>query len=489
VETAEATRAEVDHFCAACHLYPTPDSFPRHRWKEEVEQGYHFYESSTLRLKVPPLPAVVRYYENRAPEEFPLLPATPTAAQNPFRFERIAFPNPEGTQLPAVANVRFAQLAKNGPPELIVCEMHRGQIFAVNPRDPGAKPRLLSTAVAHPAHAEAVDLDRDGRQDLLVSDLGKFFPTDERVGKLFWLQARADGGFEPQVLLSDVGRVADAQAADFDGDGDLDIVVAVFGWTQTGEVVYLENQTTDWKQPKFTPRILDKRHGAIHVPIADLNGDGKLDFVALLSQENEIVIAFLNDGKRNFTPQTIYQAPHPGFGSSGIQLVDLDRDGKLDVLYCNGDTLDRTMLRPYHGIHWLRNTGGFPFEAQRLTSMYGVHRALAADFDGDGDMDVAGVALLPEPGYTALCRQHDLDAVILLEQTEPGKFLRHSLERVNCDHATADVADIDGDGRPDFVTGTFSLIAARRERGEAALSPRNHDWITVWRNAAGRPQR
>jgi FG-GAP-like repeat len=485
-EIAEASREQVEHFCAACHLLPQADSFPRHRWQEEVEQGYRFYEQSNMKLKVPPLPSIVKWFENRAPQELPLILKEPAPVHNPFRFQRINFPNPNPDGPPAISNVHFAHLTSDKRFDLLVCEMQRGQILLLDPLEPSKPARVLSTAAPHPAHVEVVDLDGDGRKDLLVADLGDFFPTDERVGRVLWLRGMPDGSFKAFTLLDKVGRVADVQAADFSGDGKLDLVVAAFGWNQTGEIIYLENQTTDWNQPTFVPKVLDKRHGGIHVPVADLNGDGKPDFVALISQESEVVVAFINDGQGNFTSKTIYQGPHPAFGSSGIQLVDLDGDGKLDVLYCNGDTLDRKMLRPYHGIHWLRNTGSFPFEAKRLASMYGVHRALAADFLGRGRLGIVGVALLPEPNYVDVREQHQLDAVIMLEQVEPGKFVRHSLERVSCDHATADVADIDGDGRADFVTGSFSLIGAKKNLGEKAPPSRVNDWVTVWRNVSGK---
>jgi hypothetical protein len=386
---------------------------------------------------------------------------------------------------PAIANLRLTHLTDEKRFDLLVCEMHQGQVLLADPRKPETPPRVLSTAAKNPCHVEVVDLDADGRKDLIVADLGNFFPTDDLVGKVLWLQQMDDGAFKPHTLLDKVGRVADVQAADFNGDGKLDLVVAAFGWNQTGEIIWLENQTTDWGQPQFVPHVLDKRHGGIHVPIADLNSDGKPDFVALLSQDHEIVVAFINDGKGNFTPKTIYQAPHPAFGSSGIQLVDLDGDGKLDVLYTNGDALDRPMLRPYHGIHWLRNTGSFPFAATRLTSMYGVDRAVAADFRGKDRLDIVAVSLLQEPAYDEVRQRHQLGSVVMLEQTALGEFVRHTLERVTCDHATADVADIDGDGRTDFVTGAFSIAAPSLARGDRVPPSRVKEWVTVWRNVGG----
>src|SRR5262249_19110149 len=139
--------------------------------------------------------------------------------------------------------------------------------------------------VPNPAHTEVLDLDGDGVLDVLVADLGSFPPTDRRCGSVVWLRGLPDGSFEPVTLLQQVGRVADVQAADFRGVGKLDLVVASFGWQSAGELIFLENRTTDWKKPEFVPRVLDSRHGAIHVPVADLNGDGRPDFVALFGQE------------------------------------------------------------------------------------------------------------------------------------------------------------------------------------------------------------
>jgi hypothetical protein len=279
-------------------------------------------------------------------------------------------------------------------------------------------------------------------------------------------------------LADELGRVADVQAADFDGDGDLDLVVAEFGAQTLGEILILENRTTDEERPSFVRSTVDARHGAIHVPVADLNGDGRPDFVALISQEHETVVAFLNAGNNRFLPHVIYAAPHPAFGSTGIQLVDLDRDGDRDVLMTNGDTLDSNLLRPYHGIRWLENQGSYPFRDHHLASLYGVNRAVAADIDGDGDMDIAATTFLPGSFYQPLCREMNLDAVIILEQDAPGHFVRHSLETVTCDHATCDLGDFDADGDLDFVTGNFFIP----DRGEATGHRSATDWVILREN-------
>src|SRR5437667_113505 len=76
----------------------------------------------------------------------------------------------------------------------------------------------------------------------------------------------------------------------------------------------------------------------------------------------EAPVAFLGDGMGGFEKKTIFQGPHPAYGSSGIQTVDMNGDGKLDVLYSNGDTRDAPhLLKPYHGVQWLENPGDGTF--------------------------------------------------------------------------------------------------------------------------------
>ncbi len=456
----EATAEQVQQFCGvACHAYPPPDSFPRWAWRKEVTQGFTFGMRLRPDLPAPALEEVITYYEKRAPLELPL-PTRPEAPGVPsIQWQRRGYSLPGREPFPEVVNVNLVRFTPTGPLEILVCECdplkNEGQVLRCNPHvDPPAW-QVLGKVPA-PAHAELVDLDGDGHADILVACLGRFFPSDEKAGSVVWLRGRGDGTFTPLPLLSDVGRVADVQAADFNGDGKLDLVVAEFGWRETGSILLLENRTTDWSKPQFVPRVLDDRHGTIHVPVADLNRDGKPDFVALISQEHETVVAFLNEGEGRFRKEVIHAAPHPAYGSSGIQLADVDGDGDLDVLYTNGDVLDKPfVLKPYHGVHWLENRGTYPFTPHRLTDMPGVTRAVAADVDGDGDLDILAVSYLPAEEFT---RRDELalDSVLWLEQTRKGTFVRRPLETKECDHFTCAIGPLYGAGKPPtLVVGNF----------------------------------
>jgi hypothetical protein len=468
--------AQVHNFCSACHLFPPPDTFPRDAWSDQVERGFIAALTMPKLGQKPRSEDVIRYFEERAPTELPVPQVERATEPYPVHFRRVDHPGPPGLEEFKISNVNLVHLYDQRKLDILTCDMAAGLVMVLSPYETHPQWKVLARQADfkdksfNPGHTEVLDLDGDGVMDILVANLGNFLPTDRRCGSVVWLRGNRDGTFTPHTLFENVGRVADVQAADFRGTGKKDLIVAAFGWNQTGEVYFLENQTTDWSQPKFAPRVLDDRHGSIHVPVADLNGDGKPDFVALFAQEHETIVAFINEGGGKFAKTTLFTGPHPAYGSSGIQLVDYNNDGKLDIIYTNGDVLDRPyLLKPYHSVQWLENKGNLQFEHHPVTPLYGVHRAVAADLTGTGKKDIVAVSLLPVEAFP---QRKDLkpDATVIMRETSPGHFIRYALESTTCDHVTCAVGDVFGNGRLDIVTGTFTTDTKTRYA------------ITVWEN-------
>ncbi len=465
----QALRPKVEAFCGDCHSTPEPDTFPRAAWRREVAQGFRFYAASGRSDLIPPnMGEVIAYYEQLAPAEL-AWPSSPDRSSPDRSFRPATLSLPDAPRVAAVSSL-FWGSGPSGEQRLTFCDMYGGGIWSCLPAGAHGDAEVIGV-VQNPARLAPCDLNGDDITDFVAADLGSFTPADHGRGAVVWLNPAAEDA-EPVVLQSDLGRVADVRPADFDGDGDQDLIVAEFGWRRTGRVLCLEHQGVSEGLPQFDLRVLDDRHGAIHVPAGDMNGDGALDVVVLLSQEHEQVICLVNDGQGGFENRTIFEAGDPAFGSSGIELVDLDQDGDLDVLYTNGDTLDSYDLKPTHGVHWFENRGEFPFAAHRIATLPGAMRALPGDLDGDEDLDVVVAAYIP----ASLRRQPTArvtDTLMALEQTEPGIFTGISLDGALPGYMALELADFDGDGDLDIAGGTFDTSA------EAA-----GNWLRIWWNDA-----
>ena len=456
-DVAAATDAEVTQqvkvFCGACHAVPLPDSFPKQAWYDEVRRGFNFYYESARTDLVPPRQAlVVTWYQKRAPEQL-AMPEQSEQNESPLKFElRPIDVAVDSTELAAVSVVRLAA-PDSSPSQFRVSDMRRGVVVKCDMNDP-TQSAVLRIGT-NPAGTCDADLDQNGSPDLVVADLGSFLPEDHNKGQVLWLPDgnRSDAKPEPRVILNSIGRVADVQPADLDNDGDQDLVVAEFGWHKTGGIHVVFNDLSPTGERTFRDLRVDSRPGTIHVPVTDLDGDGRMDFVALISQEHEVIEAFLNR-ESGFEKIRIYAAPDPSYGSSGIELTDIDGDGDADILYTVGDTFDSYLIKPYHGIWLLRNDGQLSFEPQHIAAMPGVLRAVNADLDGDGDQDIIAAALLPSKSVRGKSPT-DLQALIWLEQTADGKFARHVIQRGLPIYASLAVSDIDGDSDLDIVAGCF----------------------------------
>jgi hypothetical protein len=436
--------------CSGCHAFPPPDVLPRSAWRQQIEH------MSFLRDYLPeeaagsasfPIEAVVAWYEARAPEKLSFERALTRDEPSPleFRRRRVRLGPGSGPGIATVAKVDPG-LFPHLRPQIAAPNMSSGSLHLFSlTRGP-----FPIGAFGHPVRVAAGDLDRDGRTDLVVSDLGDPMPTEDPLGRVVVARNAGGGVFEPVTLLEGVGRVADARTLDLDGDGDLDIVVGAFGMLRSGGIFVLRNETPPGAgELHFETERVSTRSGAVSVvPFSAL--DSQPGFAVAFAQHFELVSSFTARAG-GFEERVLWRAPHPNWGSSHLAAVDLDGDADLDFLLSHGDTLDDGIaFKPWHGVEWLENRGEAGFVAQRIGGLYGAHAAEAVDLDADGDLDVVACGFLPQVKLPVGRGESRVDSLVWFER-RGDEWIPWAIEINHPRHTGLAIVDFDEDGRPDIV--------------------------------------
>ena len=128
----------------------------------------------------------------------------------------------------------------------------------------------IATDFESVAKLEAVDLDSDGDMDLLASNNN----INVSSNKIVWLENDGNVNFTEHILSSNGEGPHRIKSADFDNDGDADILYALFN---RDKIIWLENDGNE----NFTEHIITNDiNGASTVFLEDMDGDGDLDILS-----------------------------------------------------------------------------------------------------------------------------------------------------------------------------------------------------------------
>jgi hypothetical protein len=218
----------------------------------------------------------------------------------------------------------------------------------------------VSVALAVPTYVQAADIDGDGDLDILANGY------DYDDSSLGWFEnIDGDGTFGPENLITrDVSLPTAIDVADFDGDDDLDVVTSSGG---DDRVIWYENTdgNGDFDQGRLLSDAID---GAFSVRAADFDQDGDQDVVTIALLGREVVWFENVNGQGEFgAEQTIAAAVA---ATTWVEVGDLNGDGDPDVLISDSQL---SQISWFRAVNDATNRG---------------------DFNLDGTVDVEDVDLL-----------------------------------------------------------------------------------------------
>ena len=234
----------------------------------------------------------------------------------------------------------------------------------------------------NPVHLRAADLDGDGHQDLVVACYNST--------KIFVIKGKGDGTFDAPVAYTVGTNPRHVCIADFNHDGLPDIAVTLWGDNKVAVMLNNGGGTFDTSPASTTFKKYVTGENPLAVEAADLNGDGNIDLAVSEFKNNGIKIMD-GDGTGDFITPPAPQVAHlaTGGGPQELILKDFDGDGTIDIAVANSTNNVVSVFRGRgDGTFWGRK--GF---------LAGVYPAAlgSADFDRNGQPDMVTGNYRAEP--------------------------------------------------------------------------------------------
>jgi hypothetical protein len=300
----------------------------------------------------------------------------------------------------------------------------------------------------------AADLNQDGILDLVTSDLN---------GEISVFLGNGDGTFQSErdyVVGSTHDDVVSVAAVDVNGDGKLDLVACI---TETAQiVVMLGRGDGTFNAPSYYSTNDTNPNGMV---VGDFNSDGNLDIAVI---DGGTIRTLLGNGDGSF--RAAISSPS-SFDSPNVVAGDFNRDGKLDLV---------TSAPNNGGISIMLGNGDGTFQPPvTYPAGFGPNGLVAADFNGDGILDIAVTSDMST----------QVSPISVLLGNGDGTFQPYTQFDAGQGPTRIATADLDGDGQLDLMVmngGIFgsTSVSVLYGNGDGSFQPQvvfptTANWVIV----------
>jgi hypothetical protein len=459
---ADIVRGEklAKQYCRSCHLMPDPKWLDANTWDKGVLPamgpylgifthnfqkyrsgrndpflGPDYYPSQPL-VSPEDWQNIIDYFTATSPDSLPAAPRTNDIIPLLRDFEPISHALERSPPASSFIKIDTTGIQSR----IIVADLFSRKIYWLD--------SSMTLVDSMRTSATIVDATKQENNATYLVDIGDINPNNKKLGSIGSLLTvpEKEGHFAFNKTIKDLARPVQLSIDDFNNDNRPDLLVCEFGFMKGSLSLFVSGEGDNYMKKEIRNVA-----GAVKTYVDDDNKDGHPDIWALFAQGNEGIFLFTNTGDGTFTEKQVLQFPSV-YGSTFFEMVDFNNDGYKDILYTCGDNADYSpILKYYHGVYIFLNDGANNFKQAFFYPINGCYKALARDFDNDGDLDIAAISFFadyknrPDEGFVYLSNGGDLQySPFSIPEARRGRWI------------TMDAGDLNRDGWTDIILGNFT---------------------------------